>query len=225
MRPVCLINSSNCRDRSVSSQLCCEKIFSIRRTRWGQRKQHRHGTGSWRPLFYEYGFRAVGIDTIIEKSGVAKMSLYRNFATKDDLIVEYLRASNEGFWSMAQPALDDTTMEPLDRLAAFFDLMQTIATRDQCWGCTFTMASSDFPDRDHPAHQMALVHKRKALDLFADHARRGGLAEPTDVAEQLLLLLDGAWTSARMFGPTGPARQLAAGARSVIAGAERVAGK
>jgi AcrR family transcriptional regulator len=174
------------------------------------------------PLFYEFGFRAVGIDTIIEQSGVAKMSLYRNFATKDDLIVEYLRASNEGFWSMAQPVFDDEEIAPLDRLATFFDLMQTIATRQQCWGCTFTMASSDFPDHEHPAHKMALVHKRKALDEFADQARQGGLAQPTAIAEQLLLLLDGAWTSARMFGPTGPARQLAAAARSVLAAAERI---
>jgi AcrR family transcriptional regulator len=174
------------------------------------------------PLFYEHGFRAVGIDTIIEQSGVAKMSLYRNFATKDDLIVEYLRSSNAGFWSMAQPLLDDATVEPVERLGRFFDAMQSIATRVGCHGCTFTIASSDFPDRDHPAHQVALEHKRRIVSELARVAKLGRLSQPTEVAEQLLLVLDGAWASARMFGPRSPARRAAAAARAILAASERL---
>jgi AcrR family transcriptional regulator len=172
------------------------------------------------PLFYEHGFRAVGIDTIIEQSGVAKMSLYRNFATKDDLIIEYLRSSNEGFWGMAQPLLDRADLDPLERLATFFDAMQTIATRPGCHGCTFTIASGDFPDRNHPAHLVALEHKRRIISEFSRVAKLAGLAHPGELAEQLLLLLDGAWASARMFGPRGPARRTAAAARAILASAQ-----
>jgi AcrR family transcriptional regulator len=175
------------------------------------------------PLFYEHGFRAVGIDTIIEQSGVAKMSLYRNFATKDELIVEYLRAANEAFWSVAQPLLDDLNVEPVQRLERFFDAMQTIATRVGCHGCTFTIASSDFPDRNHPAHLVALEHKRRIVTEFSRVLKVGRFANPTEIAEQLLLVLDGAWVSARMFGPRGPSRRTAAAARAILATGERLA--
>ncbi len=178
-------------------------------------------------LFYERGFRAVGIDTIIEHSGVAKMSLYRNFPTKDDLIIAYLNATNELFWERANASLTATKLSPIKRLETFFDGTQAFAISPYCSGCTFMMASSDFPELDHPVHQVATTHKRQVIDQFERLAREAKLVRPKVVAQQLLLLLDGSLGAARMFGPheTNPARAVGGAARAIIQNASRTTKK
>jgi len=166
-------------------------------------------------LFYQDGFRAVGIDTIVAEAGVAKMSLYRHFPSKDDLIVAYLEDSNRRFWEW----LDDATREiedPAERLVAMFGATERLATSPQCLGCPFQGTAAEFPDRGHPGHQVALDHKRAVRDRFDDLARQAGLREPEKLADQLLLLMDGAWVAARMFGTDNPATGLADAATTLI---------
>lgn len=166
-------------------------------------------------LFYRDGFRAVGIDTIIAEAGVAKMSLYRHFPSKDDLIVAYLEESNRQFWMW----LDDETDgidDPAGRLLEMLVAVERLATSAQCFGCTFQGTAAEFPDRDHPGHRVAVAHKRAVRDRFADLARRADLHAPEQLADQLLLLMDGAWVAARMFGPTNPATGLTDAARALI---------
>ncbi|MCZ7533872.1 MAG: TetR/AcrR family transcriptional regulator [Acidimicrobiia bacterium] len=166
-------------------------------------------------LFYRDGFRAVGIDTIIAEAGVAKMSLYRHFPSKDDLIVAYLEASNRQFWEWLDgevAGIDD----PLDRLIAMFEAIEKLATSPECLGCTFQGTAAEFPDRDHPGHQVALDHKKAVRDRFVDLARQAGLSDYEELGNQLLLLMDGAWVAARIFGPHNPATGLTAAARALI---------
>ena len=170
-------------------------------------------------LFYRDGFRAVGIDTIIAEAGVAKMTLYRHFASKDDLIVAYLEESNRQFWEWLNSATDNLK-DPLERLMAIFEEVERVSTSPQCLGCAFQGTAAEFPDRDHRGHQVALAHKQAALDRFADLARQGGLDDPEHLADQLLLLMDGAWLAARMFGPDNPARGLTTAARALTAAAQ-----
>ncbi len=166
-------------------------------------------------LFRRDGFRAVGIDTIIAEAGVAKMSLYRHFPSKDDLIVAYLEESNRQYWEWLDGAvahLDD----PEEKLDGMFEAIERLATSPECLGCTFQGTVAEFPDRDHPGHQVALAHKRKVQDRFAYLAGEAGLRDPEKLADQLLLLMDGAWVAARMYGPDNPAAGLAATARTLI---------
>jgi AcrR family transcriptional regulator len=166
-------------------------------------------------LFHRDGFRAVGIDTIIAEAGVAKMSLYRHFPSKDDLIVAYLEQSNRQFWEWLDGAvahLDD----PKEKLVGMFEAIEKLATGPECLGCTFQGTAAEFPDRDHPGHQVALAHKRKVQYRFAQLAGEARLRDPEKLADQLLLLMDGAWVAARMFGPHNPAAILAATARTLI---------
>jgi AcrR family transcriptional regulator len=166
-------------------------------------------------LFHRDGFRATGIDTIIAEAGVAKMSLYRHFPSKDDLIVAYLEESNRQYWEWLDGAvahLDD----PAEKLVGMFEAIEKLATSPECLGCTFQGTAAEFPDRDHPGHQVALAHKRKVQDRFAQLAGEAGLRDPGKLADQLLLLTDGAWVAARMYGPDNPAAGLAATARSLI---------
>jgi AcrR family transcriptional regulator len=168
-----------------------------------------------RRLFYRDGFRAVGIDTIIAEAGVAKMSLYRHFPSKDDLIVAYLEESNRQFWAWLDGATGDV-VEPAARLVAMFEAIEKLSTSPDCLGCTFQGTAAEFPDRDHPGHQVALAHKQEVRGRFAELARQAALVDPEHLGDQLLLLMDGAWVAARMYGPENPATGLAKTARTLI---------
>lgn len=167
-------------------------------------------------LFYRDGFRAVGIDTIITEAGVAKMSLYRHFSSKEDLIVAYLEESNRQFWEWLNAATDHVE-EPEHRLVAMLAAVEQLATSPQCLGCTFQGTAAEFPARDHPGHQVALGHKQQVRDRFAELARQASLKDPDRLGDELLLLMDGAWIAARMFGPDSPAARLTDAGRVLIA--------
>ncbi|MGC2241418.1 MAG: TetR/AcrR family transcriptional regulator [Acidimicrobiia bacterium] len=166
-------------------------------------------------LFYRDGFRAVGIDTIIAEAGVAKMSLYRHFPSKDDLIVAYLEESNRQYWEWLDGAVADIT-DPLDKLVGMFGAIEKLATSPECLGCTFQGTAAEFPDQDHPGHQVALAHKKRVRDRFAQLAREAGLRDPHELGNQLLLLMDGAWVAARMYGPANPATGVTDAVRTLI---------
>lgn len=166
-------------------------------------------------LFYRDGFRAVGIDTIVSEAGVAKMSLYRHFASKDDLIVAYLEESNRQFWEWLDEASAEVE-DPVERLIGIFDAIERLSTSPECLGCTFQGTAAEFPDLDHPGHEVALAHKTAVRDRFTRLAREANLRDPETLGNQLLLLMDGAWVSARMFGPEGPASAITDAAKALI---------
>jgi AcrR family transcriptional regulator len=167
-------------------------------------------------LFYRDGFHAVGIDTIIAEAGVAKMSLYRHFPSKDDLIVGYLQESNRRYWDWLDGAVAGID-DPESKLIGMFEAIEKLATSPECMGCAFQGTAAEFPDRDHPGHQVALAHKESVRRRFATLAGKAGLRAPEELADQLLLLMDGAWVAARMYGPHNPAHGLATTARTLIA--------
>jgi AcrR family transcriptional regulator len=167
-------------------------------------------------LFYRDGFRAVGIDTIIARSGVAKMTLYYNFPSKDALIVAYLERSNERFWAWVDAAIAEVEA-PRAKLIALFDAVAELATSPECLGCTFQGTAAEFPDTRHPAHRVAQAHKRSVLRRLRALAAQAGAADPDDLARALLLLMDGAFAAARMFGRReSPAASVARAAQALV---------
>ena len=166
-------------------------------------------------LFYRDGYHAVGIDTIVARSGVAKMTLYRHFPSKDELIAAYLERANAEFWEWLEGETA-AAKEPRAKLMAAFEAVAKLTASPQCLGCTFQAAASEFPELEHPGHEVALAHKRRLLERLAELARDAGLAEPDALAAQLLLLMDGAWVAARMFGPDNHATTVATAARALI---------
>ncbi len=175
-------------------------------------------------LFYRQGFVSVGVDTIIAEAGVAKMSLYRHFPSKDDLIVAYLEQSNERFWEWFDGATGDGT--PHEQLVNVFDALAPFATSPACFGCMFQLAAADFPDPEHPANRIALAHKVDVIDRLRDLASRAGSPDPDAVAAQLLLLMDGAFVTSRMFRRASPAAQVGEAARTIInAGTRRTSSR
>lgn len=184
-------------------------------TQSGQRSTREQILDTASELFVLNGFRAVGIDTIIARSGVAKMTLYRHFPSKDALIAAYLERSNAFFleWFDRAVSYGET---PRDQLIALFEGLSVLTNQSSCYGCSFQTAAAEFPDRDHPSHQAALTHKRQIIARLALLGQRAGARNPHVLAEQLLLLMDGALVAARVFGPANHARNVAAAARTLI---------
>jgi AcrR family transcriptional regulator len=167
-------------------------------------------------LFYEHGFHAVGVDLVIERAGVAKATMYRHFPTKDGLIAAYLDDANSRFWEWFDSVVDPTAA-PADALAGVFDGVAALAGSPACLGCTFQVSAAEFPDRSHPGHAVALAHKNAVRDRLRDLAEAAGADEPDGVADALLLVMDGAFAAARMYGPDNPGRRAGDAARVLIA--------
>jgi AcrR family transcriptional regulator len=168
-------------------------------------------------LFYQHGYRAVGVDAIAAESGIGKMTLYRHYPSKDDLIVAFLKASNEDFWGYFEQSTGNAPTAR-NKLLAFFEALQEYVTTPDCYGCPFINVATEFPEADYAGHQVALEHKLSVLARFNQLAREAGALQPEALANALLLLMDGAYMAARMYGasPDNPAANVAAAARQMI---------
>jgi AcrR family transcriptional regulator len=166
-------------------------------------------------LFYRHGVRAIGVDTLAERSGIGKMTLYRHYPSKDDLIVAYLKHSDEEFWREFEDITRDAP-SPRDKLLAFFESLEKYVSTPACYGCPFLNVATEYPETDNPGHQASLAHKQSVRLRFRQLAQQAGAHRPGVLADQLFLLMDGAYMAARMFGPKNPASALSEAARILI---------
>src|ERR1700739_4505345 len=110
-------------------------------------------------LFSRYGTQAVGVDAVIARAGTAKMTLYRNFPSKDDLILDFLRRREQLWtlwWLEAESQRRGET--PRDQLLAIFDVFSEWFNQPDFEGCSFLTTMIEINERDHPVHQAAIVH-------------------------------------------------------------------
>ena len=151
-------------------------------------------------LFYVQGYQATGIDQIIDRAGIAKMTLYSNFASKDQLLLAVLDRLDQRLQAdlitMVEAADDDAR----SRLLVMFDLLEQVVEAPGFSGCLFVNIAAEFGDRAHPIHQAAAAHKRALASHMARLAAEGGIDRPDELAEQLLVLFDGAIVDAHVCG-------------------------
>lgn len=168
-------------------------------------------------LFYQHGYRAIGVDTIAAESGIGKMTLYRHYPSKDDLIVAFLRDSNEDFWQYFEKSTQEAPTAR-QKLLAFFEALQGYVTSPACYGCPFINVATEYPEVGYAGHQVALEHKQSVLARFTQLAEEAGAPQPEALANALHLLMDGAYIAARMYGasPQNPAVNVAEAARQLI---------
>jgi AcrR family transcriptional regulator len=166
-------------------------------------------------LFYQHGYRAIGVDSLAEESGIGKMTLYRHYPSKDDLIVAYLKDSNEIFWRNFEQITKEAPT-PREKLLAFFESLQDYVNTPACYGCPFLNVATEYPETDYPGHQVAIEHKQSVRARFRQLAKEAGARKPEALADQLFLLMDGAYMASRMFGARNPAAHLAQAARILI---------
>jgi AcrR family transcriptional regulator len=167
-------------------------------------------------MFYRDGIRAVGIDAIIARSGVAKMSLYRNFPSKDALVAAWLEDRNAFFWSRWERAEAAAGGDPRARLEAILDMVAATASHPKWRGCPFLNTGSEFPE-PHPAHAVIHAHKRAVRERLYALAAAASAGAPDLLAQQLQLLIDGAYSIGQSLGPDGPAATVVSAGRTLIA--------
>src|SRR3569833_398354 len=159
-------------------------------------------------LFYRHGIRAVGVDAIAEAADTNKMTLYRHFPSKDELIAECLREhAREGdvYWDAltAQYAGD-----PEGEIRAWLEAVASCVTDAGERGCVVANAAVELPEKDHPARQVIEAHKRGARDRLMTLFRAAGLIEPEGLADEVFLLIEGARINIQSRGSEGPASRL-----------------
>ncbi|MBO2459521.1 TetR/AcrR family transcriptional regulator [Actinomadura violacea] len=158
-------------------------------------------------LFYWQGIRGVGVDRIAAAAGVAPTTLYRLFASKDDLITAYVTRADGLYKEWFETTAGDEDRPARARILALFDEQTEQIRPDRCRGCPFLMALAELPDSAHPAHQAAAGTKRWVRARFAELAASAGVADPQAVADQLALAFEGAYASVQALGADGPARR------------------
>lgn len=153
-------------------------------------------------LFYRDGFHATGIDTILAESGVAKMTLYKHFKTKEDLILAALTRRDELWMTWFTSSVESRTNDPRARLLAIFDALESwflgAAAPGKFHGCAFINSAAEYADFSHPIHQLASEHKQKMQAQISLWTHAAAVPDPTTLASQLTLLAEGAITLAHV---------------------------
>jgi len=168
-------------------------------------------------LFYKQGIRAVGVDAIVEHAGTNKMTLYRHFSSKDELVAEYLRreavAADKVWGELAARHPHD----PLAQLRSWFRRMSEHVEADERRGCALANAAVELPEADHPARAVIRDHKTAMRDRIIKLARAAALTEPKMLADELFLLLEGARVTAQSVGREGFGARLVRMGEAMIA--------
>jgi AcrR family transcriptional regulator len=154
-------------------------------------------------LFYRHGIRAVGVDAIAEAAGTNKMTLYRHFTSKDELVAEYLRECAQladASWGRLRQAHPGDARAQLRAWLA--EMAEHVANNDER-GCPLANAAVELPEKAHPARRVIEDFKRAERARLIDLCRAAGLAEPEMLADELHLLLEGAQVTAQSIGKDG----------------------
>ncbi len=154
-------------------------------------------------LFYENGFHATGIDKVLAESGCAKMTLYKHFKSKDELILAVIRRMDETMRNDFMREIERLAKSPRDRLVALFDVMEGWFRAPEFKGCLFMHASGEFPDADNPVLNACAEHQRLIHNYIREQAVAAGAADPGALADELILLVEGSATRSHvMHDPT-----------------------
>jgi AcrR family transcriptional regulator len=168
-------------------------------------------------LFYREGIRAIGVDTIVARSGVAKMSLYRSFPSKDELVAAFLEAADQRYWAWWDGVVGRHPGAPCEQLRALFHAVAKKTTSPDYRGCPFVNTATEFPDTSHPGRAVALANKRELRARLGRLAEAIGARQPALLADQLFLLMDGAYSTGQMLAESGPGKALPEAADALIA--------
>src|SRR5664279_1098703 len=166
-------------------------------------------------LFYARGLRAVGVDTIIAESGVAKATFYKHFPAKDDLVLAYLDRVDEAWTGQLHRAAEAAGREPREQLVGLFDALDSACRGDGYRGCGFLNAAAETVPGT-AVHERTVAHKQAVLVWMRGLAATGGAAHPGALARSLSLLLDGGLASGSLDADPEAPRAARASARLLV---------
>lgn len=162
---------------------------------------HAHILDAAEELFYREGARCVGIDAVVKRAGVNKMSLYRQFESKDDLLRQYLLRRDEKFWAYFNASLDKHPGNARAQLQQLFDDLAQRTSAIPYRGCPFVNIAVEFPDPTHMARQMVAENKARLLAKLTELSAAAGAKDAQQLAYGLALLIEGVYTASQTYGP------------------------
>jgi AcrR family transcriptional regulator len=163
-------------------------------------------------LFCRHGIRAVGIDLIIAESGAAKMSIYRHFGSKDELVLAVLeRRARRWSEDWLQVEVNRRATAGAERLLAIFDVFDEWVRRRDFEGCFFVNVLLAFDDRRHPLYKASKRHLANIRSFLEDLAADAGVDDPAAFAHQWHILMKGSIVAACEGDRDAPRRAQAIG--------------
>ncbi|MCV9967098.1 TetR/AcrR family transcriptional regulator [Pararhizobium sp. BT-229] len=167
-------------------------------------------------LFRQHGIRGIGVDAIAEAAETNKMTLYRHFGSKDDLICETLRIKSEkasAFWGELESSHPN---DPIARLQGWVDAMAKCLTDDR-FGCDLANAAVELKEQGHPAHAVIEKFKLTQRRRLESLCRDAGASEPELLSDTLTMLMEGAQVSKLATGNEGPSMRFMRACQAAIA--------
>ena len=152
-------------------------------------------------LFYREGIRAIGVDTIVEQSGVSKTSLYRVFDSKDALIAAFAAERDQLFWLWWDGVEEQHAGDPRALLEALLTGIAEKIGRPTFRGCPFLNLATEFPDQNHPGRVIARDNKEEMRARLATIVAKLGVRDPNRTASQIALIIDGSFVTGLMAEP------------------------
>jgi AcrR family transcriptional regulator len=172
-------------------------------------------------LFYRHGIRAVGVETIAEAAGTNKMTLYRHFASKDELVAEYLRRlADKASATWGRLAVEHPG-NPGAQLRGWLQQMAAHVGSGDQRGCALANAAIELPEKDHPARRVIEAFKTAQRQRIIDLCAAAELNQPEMLADELFLLLEGARVTAQSIGRDGLGDRLMRMGEAMIAAHEK----
>jgi AcrR family transcriptional regulator len=170
---------------------------------------------SARELFYRDGIRAVGVDEVVGRAGVTKPSLYRSFASKDELAAAYLRDYDHDFWERFEKPSGKSYADARDHVLAYIRELSGRAVIKGYRGCGLSNAAVEYPSCDNPARRVAEAHKKAFRKRLRELATAMGARQPAVLGDALLLLIEGIYVTGQQ-SENGPAQSAFAVAKLLI---------
>jgi len=168
-------------------------------------------------LFYRHGIRAVGVETIASEAGTNKMSFYRNFSSKDELVAEYLRGEERECLLWWDETLAAHAGNPRLQVESLFDVLVKNTCEVDSRGCALANAAVEITEAGHPARPVIEKYKAEMRRRFRELARDMNARDPEALGDSLMLLWEGAYLTRVTMGRNGPVQGAAKAARALIA--------
>jgi AcrR family transcriptional regulator len=176
-----------------------------------------------RELFYKHGIRAVGVEAIAEAAATNKMTLYRHFSSKDELIAAYLRALAKEGDDVWETLAREYPGDPNAQLDGWLRHVEHVITNTVDRGCAIANAAVELRESEHPARKIIDEYKTRKREKLVSLLEGSGYAEPQRLADEFFLLFEGARISIQCCA-SGPSVRVVAMMRSLLDRAPR-AGK
>jgi AcrR family transcriptional regulator len=173
-------------------------------------------------LFQTRGINSTGVDTIVAVAGTTKMTLYKYFKSKEDLILEVLQQGHQDFQTWLNDNLNRSSKQPSDKIQKLLDYIEEWVTSPDFRGMAFIKASAEFPNEESAVHKLSADHSKEFRNYIASLAHQAGIKDADGLALQLSMLIEGAMQAEQMKRGSGAVKYAKKAAKILIDSAPKL---